>query len=188
MQRTTACRNCNGSVLAESAAGMWLVISGMILGTLLLLNVGGYIYYKEKLGFIADRTATYACTLPVNATRNSLAIAAANQNLSSMGFDPARTTIDVSDLTITGRPAVKVTLTCSLSTLLSSNFSSVIPSLITISDTAVSSQREWYFGDCSFLGPNGQRFTSPMANSNGNVPNDGLPAWHVTLLGMARTR
>ena len=52
--RKTIPRNINGALLAESAAGMWLVISGMILGTLLLLNVGAWIYYKEKLGFIAD--------------------------------------------------------------------------------------------------------------------------------------
>jgi hypothetical protein len=188
MLRTRLARNSKGSMLADSAVGMWLVMSGTILGTLLLLNVGGWVYYKEKLGFVANTAATYACTLPKDPSRNGLVTTSLNQSLTSMGFDPAATTIDISDLTITGRPAVRVTLSYSFATLLAGNFSKVIPASMTISDSAVSSQREWYFGDCSFLGPNGQHFTCPMANSTGDVPPDGLPAWHVTLLGMARTR
>jgi hypothetical protein len=190
MQPTRLCRNSRGSMLADSAVGMWLVMSGTILGTLLLLNVGGWIYYKEKLGFIANTAATYGCTLPVNAARDGLVITSVNQSLTSMGFDPANTTINIQDLTVTGRPAVRITLSCTISSLLAAKFSSVIPSSMTISDSAVASQRVWYMGDCSFVGPNGQNFTCPMANATGALPlpSDGLQAWTVTILGMSRSR
>jgi len=179
-------RNCRGAVLADSAVGLYLVITGMIFGVILLLNAGGFVYYKMKLGFIANSTATYACGLPNNSARNGLVTNYANQTLQSMGFNPSAVAVTISDTTIVTRPAVKILVNCPLSSLI--NFCNMIPAQITLTESAVATQKYWYFGDGQLINPFGGHCTFPLVNSTGVLPNDGLPAWQCTLFGAKKIR
>lgn len=179
-------RRNNKGQMADSAAGLWMVLSGMILGTLLLVNILGFVYYKMKLGFCANQTATYACGLQNNPARNGLVTAFANRTLQAMGFNPAGVTVNIADTTIVTRPAVQITVTSPLSSLISS--AGVIPSQVTLSDTAVAAQKYWYWGDGQLINPFGAHCTFPLVNATGVLPLDGLPAYKVTLTGSTRIR
>lgn len=185
MTQVRVFRNNRGN-LADSAVGMYMVITGLILGTVLLLNAGGFIYYKLKLGFIANSTATYASGLPNNAARNGLVTNYANQTLTSMGFNPSAVTVNISDTSIVTRPGVIISVTCPLSSLI--NFCNIVPSSITLSECAVAAQKYWYWGDGQLINPFGGHCTFPIVNSTGNLPNDGLPAWKCTLFGATKIR
>jgi hypothetical protein len=179
-------RNCRGQVLADSAVGLYLVITGLVLGVVLLLNAGGFTYYKLKLGFIANSTATYASGLPTNSARNGLITTYANQCLQSMGFNPSAVTVTIKDTTIVTRPAVQILVNCPLSTLI--NFCNLVPSQISLSESAVAAQKYWYWGDGQLVNPVGGHCTFPIVNSTGVLPNDGLPAWQCTLFGATKIR
>jgi hypothetical protein len=49
-----------GSAIAEGVVGLMLVIWGAVAGTLLLLNSGAGIFFKEKLLIVTNMTAQYA--------------------------------------------------------------------------------------------------------------------------------
>lgn len=185
MTKAKALRNKRG-ILADSAVGLYLVITGMILGTVFLLNAGGFIYYKIKLGFIANSTATYAAGLPRTASRNGLIKTYADQALTSMGFNPSAVTLDISDTTIVTRPAVKISVTSPLATLI--NFGGIVPSQITLSDSAVAAEKYWYWGEGQLINPFGGHCTFPLANGTGVLPNDGLPAYECTLFTIRKIR
>ncbi|MGH7234680.1 MAG: hypothetical protein ACREF7_04550 [Candidatus Saccharimonadales bacterium] len=181
MKRTSSIRN-NQGLLADSAVGVLMVMTGMILGAVLLFNIGAFTYYKIKLGFVANKTANYAANLPL--TEPSAQIQSdvnkfAGQILQSMGFNPATAQVTIKGTQIMTRPACVVTITCPLSSLL--NFKNVIPSQITLSDTAVAAQRYFYFGDGQLVAVFGGTTTVPIVNSTGYIPDDGLPAYIATV-------
>lgn len=179
---TIRLRNSRGSVLADSAVGMWLVIGGVIFGALVLLNVGSLIYFKIKLGYIVNATATYASSMPPGGTRNAAITTFANNTMTAMGFNPANFTIGISDTTIVTRPAVKINFTTHLTTLVSNALlTTFIPQQIMLSETSVAAQKYWYWGDGELINPFGGTCTFPLVNSTGALPNDGLPAYKIGL-------
>jgi hypothetical protein len=167
--------------MVEGVVGLMMVIGGTVLAVVLLLNAIAATYNKEKIGFVANTAAVYAGTLPNNAARQGLVTAKVNQLLAGMALHASNTTVTVSDLTITTRPAVKVTVATSLPTLLFASFSSVLPSSIRTSDTAVAFNRCWFWGYGVGIHPLGPRWTSPITNATGALPADKKPAWTVLI-------
>src|SRR6185369_3630926 len=62
--RSRSARSQRGSGLAEGVIGLCMVITGTAIATVLLTDVGMSLYYKQKLGFVANQTAVFAVCLP----------------------------------------------------------------------------------------------------------------------------
>jgi hypothetical protein len=152
-------RTKRGSAAIEGVVGLWLVVLGVVFGTLLMVNVAGVTYYKEKVGFIANQAA-----------------------------DSTRTVVTLTDITVALRPAVKVTITTPFSTFLSKDFSTVIPSQITLSDSAVAVSNGWYPAYGVVQCPTGAQFLGVMINNTGALPPDGMPAYLISIFGQWKTR
>jgi hypothetical protein len=172
----------------EGVVGLIMIIGGTVLAVLLLVNVGAAAYNKEKIGLVANQAATYACILPNDATRQPLVATAVDELLSNMGLNPNNTVVDVQDVNIASEVAVKVTVTATIATLLSGNFTSIMPAQLRMSDSALVVKDSWYWGYGVGVLPTGQKFTGPIFNPTGALPNDGLPAYGVSLLGMWKIR
>jgi hypothetical protein len=181
-------RTKRGSAAIEGVVGLWLVVLGVVLGTLLMVNVAGVTYYKEKIGFIANQAADYAATLPDDPARHGVVLDSVKALLVSMGFQSTRTVVDVQTITVASRPAVKVTITTPFSTFLSKEFSTVIPPQITLSDTAVAVSNGWYPAYGVVQCPTGAQFLGVMINNTGALPPDSMPAYLISIMGQWKTR
>lgn len=181
-------KRAKGSALVQSVVGLWLLIIGTLLGLLLLVNVGGATYGREKLGFVADQAAGYATTLPAPANRQQLVTNMVTQLLANMGFSTTNTTVTVSDTTVSGQPGVQVTVTTSVATLLGGAFAGLLPGEISMPYTATAVKNRWFnaYAVCTLL--NNQSVTNPVIDTNLTLPSDGLPGYVTTILGTNRMK
>lgn len=185
-------RNKRGSGLIVGVACLFLIISGTVLAVLLLMNTGVATYNKEKLGFIANQAATYAATysayLPDAATRQSNVSSMVTNLLTSMGLNSSNTNVTVTDTTVGAQAAVSVTVSANLPTIMSANFSSVLPQQIQSSFTAVAIKAPYATQYVVGVDPLGGQATGLMINPTGALPNDGLPAYSISLQGLKKIR
>jgi len=184
----TRIRTRKGSAVVEGVVGLLLIVLGVVLGTLLMVNIAGVTYCKEKVGFIANQSANYAATLPPDPARHGLVLDSVKALLTSMGFQSARTIVTITDITIGSRPSVKVTITTPFTTFLSQNFSGVIPPQITVTDSAVAVSNGWYPAYGVVQCPTGAQFLGVMINNNGSLPADPMPAYLVSIAGQWKIR
>jgi hypothetical protein len=181
-------RKERGSGIVEGVVGLMLVIGGTVLCVLLLINSGAATYNKEKIGFVANQAATYAATLPSDSTRQALVTTTVNSLLESMGLSSTNCSVTVSDITVASNPAVSVTVSASLPTMLSSNFGNLLPQQIQMSDTAVAIKNAWFWAYGKGTLPDGQSVVCPLLNATGALPNDDKPAYAITVLGVTKIR
>jgi Flp pilus assembly protein TadG len=176
-------KRSKGSALVQGVVGLWLLVIGTLLGLLLLVNVGGATYGREKLGFVADQAAGYATTLPAAANRQQAVTDLVKLLLAKMGFSTTNTTVTVSDTTVNGQAGVQVTVTTSLATLLAGNFGGIIPGEISMPYTAAAAKTRWFnsYAVCTLL--NNQSLTNPVIDTNMSLPKDGLPHYSTNILG-----
>jgi hypothetical protein len=179
-------RSPKGAAIIQGVVCLWLVICGTVLGSLLLLNIGGASYCKEKVGFIADQAAYYAASLPASPTRDSKVNTMVGDLLKNMGFSTSSTVVTVSDLTVKSRPAVAVTVSTTASTLLAGQFANVLPGQIGLTYSATSVKNCWFWGYGVAMLGDGQKFTFPLLTPDGSFPADGLPGYQMTLVGMTK--
>lgn len=177
-------RNPKGSAIVQGVVGLWLLIVATVLGTLLLINVGGATYGKEKLGFITDQAAMYASNLPPGAGRQAAVTNLVNSLLGDMGFGTNNTSITITDTSVSGQPAVQVTVSTSLATLLAGKFASVIPSQFSTPYTSTSVKNTWFNGYATSTNLIGAQVTGPVVNTTLAFPKDGLPHYVTTIFGM----
>lgn len=50
-------RRQRGSGIVEGVVGLWLVVAGAVAGTLLIINTGMAVLYKQKVSYVASQTA-----------------------------------------------------------------------------------------------------------------------------------
>jgi len=181
-------RNPRGAGIVHGVVGLWLIICGTVLGSLLLLNVGGATYCNDKVAFIADQAAYYAASLPNTPARQGLVNTMVSDLLKSMGFPTSATTVTITDVVVNARPAVKVDVSTSASTLLAGNFANILPAQIGVTYAATSVKNSWFNAYGVALLGDGQKFTFPMLTPDGSFPNDGLPGYVMSLVGMVKTR
>jgi hypothetical protein len=168
-------RKNKGAALVEGVVSLAMVIGGVILGVLLLVNVGVSMYYKQKLGIVSNHAAQFAATqdpgdpnLQFNTLMKARAIATA------MGLPPVNiTTIDLSNPDF-------VTVTVNMSGVLIGK-GDVIPSAVNISDTASASKSASPIGYFVFginMGVNsGRRGWVPIYRQSA----PGLPSWRLEI-------
>lgn len=181
-------RNMKGSGIAEGVVGMILVIGVTIFAVVLLLNAGAAAYNKEKLGFVTNAAATYATNLTDYGTRQALVADRVNNMLASMSLTPDKSTVTVTDMNVGKLPAVSVTVSLTLPTMLSSNFNSILPQAVQLTDTAVALKPRYYWGDGLGMLPTGQNLIFPLVNTTGALPDDGKPAYAITVAAMFKVR
>lgn len=185
-------RNNRGGNLAEAAVGLMLVFTAIIIAALLFLNSGAIIYNQQKLGFIAHSAAVYAATLPANGTRQS-AVDAQIQNLASnVGLGnatiPPATISDSASPNALPVPTVTVSITASIPTMMS-GFGNLVPQQVQLSETAVAAKQIDQVASMQYLYVNlGSGIYIPLLNTTGTLPNDGLPAWTISIAGVQKTR
>jgi hypothetical protein len=181
-------RNPKGSAIVQGVVSLWLVICGTVLGSLLLLNIGGASYCKEKVGFIADQAAYYGASLPDTPARAALVTTMVDDLLKSMGLPTSSTTVTTTDLTVNSQAAVAVTVSTTASTLLAGQFANVLPGQLGLTYSATSVKNSWFWGYGVALLGDGTKFTFPLLTPTSTPPNDGLPGYTMTLVGMTKTR
>ena len=99
-----------------------------------------------------------------------------------MGINASNTNVTVTDLTVASREAIRVTVDTQLPTMLAGNFSSALPLSFRMSDSAVAIKNSNYAKYAQgILLSTGQMWTVPLVNETGNLPNDGKPAWGISL-------
>lgn len=184
----SATRRNRGSGIIEGVVGMMLIIGGTVAAIVLLMNSAAATYHKEKIGFVANQAALYATTLTDNSTRQAQVTDLATKLLASMGIDAGVTTVTITDTTLGSQPAVSVTVTSAVPTMFASNFSALVPQTIQMSDTAVAPKPFWFWGYAVGTLPTGQSLTFPLINATGALPNDGLPAYSLSALGLIKIR
>ena len=123
-------RNDKGQALVEGATALVLIIMGTVLASLFLLNVGLGVFYKEKLGFIADQSAKYASALPAaQADKGAKDIAAQLISEMKLPIKNTQVTVDNSD-------AKTIQVSISGQCAMFNNSLGVLPLQISLSDTA----------------------------------------------------
>lgn len=181
-------RSKQGSVMVEGAVGLLLVISGLIVAVLFLLNSGLAVYNQEKIGFVANSAASYAANLTNTSTRQADVDAEVKDTMANLGLDSSNTSTTISDVTLNSLPAVSVTITANLPTLMTANFGSIFPQQIQINNTAVALKPVNPMRYLVVVDPLGGQVTVPLINTTGILPNDGLPAWQISLAGVKNIR
>lgn len=180
-------RKAKGSAIVQGVLGLWLLIVGAVLGAVLLVNVGGATYFTQKLGFIADQAAAYATTQPTN-SRQQAVTDLVSQLVSSMGFSTNNLGVTVTDTTVNGKPAVQVTVQASMPAMFGAQFANIIPSQIALPYTATAVKNAWFNSYAVTTLLNNQSITNPVIDTNQALPNDGLPGYVTTILGMSKIK
>ncbi len=185
-------RSRRGSGIIIGVVSVFLLVSGSVLAVLLLMNTGVATYNKEKLGFIANQAAIYAATYSAYLTdttkRQTNVSSMVSSLLTSMGLNSSNTTVTVTDTTVGAQPAVSVTVSANLPTVMAANFSSVLPQQIQSTFTAVAIKAPYATEYVVGLDPLGGKVTGLMINPTGALPNDGRPAWSIGLQGLNKIR
>jgi hypothetical protein len=165
-----------------------VVITGLIFAGLLLMNSGVLIYNQEKIGFVAQSAAAYAAACTDPATRQADVDAQVSNIMNNVGLGTATTTSTIKDVTVNTKPAVSVTLSASLPTLLSANFGNLLPQQVQLSETAVALKPLNNMKYLIVIHPLGGSILLPLVAPGRVLPNDGLPAWEISLAGVRKLR
>jgi hypothetical protein len=182
--RMHKCRQSRGSGIILGVVSSLLLVCSGVMSVLLLLNTGVSMYYREKLGFIADQAATYASTysafLQNTGTRDSDVSAMVNALMSSMDLNSSNTTVSVTGSTSPGQQ-ISVTITANLPIVTSSAFSSAIPQRIRSTYTAVATNKPYANSYIVSIDPLFGKTTGNLTDPAGQLPPDGQPAWFISL-------
>jgi hypothetical protein len=105
-------RSSCGQGIIEGVIGLILVMGGAVLGTLLLLNSGSAMYLKEKLAIVTAQSAKYAAGLSPTSDVTGSTTQFVRDLLPQFGLTPSSDlTVQTSETTISGSPAVQVSVT-----------------------------------------------------------------------------
>ncbi len=185
-------RRMRGSALILGLAAVFLIVSGSVLAVLLILNTGAATFNKEKVEFITYQTASYAATysafLSDAQKRQTNATDMVNGLLQEMGMNGTNTTVSVSDTTLSGQPAVSVTVTVDLPTVAVGNFASIFPQRIQSTSTAARTKDPYAEQYIVGIDPFDGKVVGAQVNPIGSLPNDGTPAWNISITGVRRIR
>ncbi len=184
----TPLRKMRGSSILEGAVGLLLVFTGLIVAGLLLMNSGVLIYNQEKIGFASHAAALYASRVTNIANRQADVEAQVSNIMNNLGLASASTTITIKDITVSSKPAVSVSISASLPTMLSANFGNLLPQQVQLTETAVALKPVNPMKYLVVTHPLTGQITVPLLNPTGVLPNDGLPAYEISLAGVRKLR
>lgn len=127
--------NQNGAVLVEGVVALVLIIIGTVLGTLLLVNSGLSIYYKEKLGFVANQASQFAFQLPADKDPRPQTTVFVNELIEKIGLPAEKTTVTTDNtVQIAGVRGAKVIISAELKLI---GKGDVLPLTIPLTETAI---------------------------------------------------
>ncbi|MBY0358360.1 MAG: hypothetical protein K2W82_10200 [Candidatus Obscuribacterales bacterium] len=134
-------RNCRGQGIIEGTVGLIMVITGIVMGVVLLLCTGFAVNYKQKLGFVAQEVSAYVqgrgdwlgTTRPDYSPSavQTEAAAVANELLEQFGLPPY-SNIRFDESRVGNHRYCKVTLTINQ---LQIPGAGILPSMISMSET-----------------------------------------------------
>ena len=127
--------NQSGAVLVEGVVALVLIITGTVLGTLLLVNSGLSTYYKEKLGFVANQAAQFAFQIPADKDPKAQTTAFVLELMEKIGL-PSENTVVTTDNTVqvAGVRGAKVVITANLKLI---GKGDVLPLTIPLTETSI---------------------------------------------------
>jgi hypothetical protein len=131
--RTTQQRKRKGQALVEGVVGLLLILAAIIVGIILLLDVGFSIYRKMQLGFVVNQTADYAANR--EGDPQILAQERGQEVLNALGLNSTNAIIKAKQFTIQGAPVVKVSVELDVP-LFASNVP-VLPMKVRLSDSVI---------------------------------------------------
>lgn len=180
-------RSMRGSNMLEGAVALVMVIGGLIVAGLLLMNSGVLIYNQEKIGYATHSAASFAATAN-SGSRQADTEAEVDKIMDNLGLGSATTSTTIRDVTIKSKPAVSVTITANLPTMMAAGFGNIIPQQVTLTETAVALKPINPMKYLVVVHPLTGLITLPLVHPTGILPNDGLPAWEISLAGVRRLR
>ncbi len=101
-------RKTNGAVLVEGVVSLCLMIAATMVAVSFLVSSGMMVYYKQKLGFVADQVAHQVGLMPNMDDMTMQEIT--RDMLAHIEISTADLKVTRKDTTIYGRPAVEVTV------------------------------------------------------------------------------
>jgi hypothetical protein len=180
---------------------VFLLVTACALTVLLSVNTGVATYNREKINFIANQAATYAATyspfLSNTSIRKKNVTDMVNGLMTGMGLNGSNTTVTITDTTVGGKPAVSVSVSTNLPTVLAANFSSILPQQLQSDCTAVAVidplatnclEVPYATGYAVGVDPFGGKVLGNLVSPTGALPNDGQPAWLIGLTGLSKLR
>jgi hypothetical protein len=100
---------CNkGAVLVEGVVSLCMMIAATLVAVSFLVSSGMMVYYKQKVGFIADQVAHQVGLMP---TMDDMTMQEMTRDmLVKIGISTADLSVTRKDSTVYGRPAVEITI------------------------------------------------------------------------------
>lgn len=102
-------RPASGQAIIEGVVALLLIVFGTVCAVLLLINVGFSVYYKDKLGFIANQCAQYAATQD-ESNRQTKTTDFAKALLNQFGYNSDTAECEVQAVQVAGEQAIQVNL------------------------------------------------------------------------------
>jgi hypothetical protein len=105
---TKRVRCTKGAVLVEGVVSICLMITATMIAVSFLVSSGMMVYYKQKIGFVADQVAHQVGLMP---TMDDMTVQEMTRDmLVKIGISTADLTVTRKASTVYGRPAVEITI------------------------------------------------------------------------------
>ncbi len=111
MKKFRVKRNRRGQGIIEGAIGLIMVLGAGIAATLLLLNSGAGMYFKQKLMPVAYLGAQFAAGHSADPNVSDETRQYIEQLMPKVGLKPANLGVDVLLITVEDEPSIQVTVT-----------------------------------------------------------------------------
>jgi hypothetical protein len=134
-------RNCRGSGIVEGVIGLLVVIGGAVGGTLMVLNSGAGIFFKEKLVIVTSMAAQYAAAHSSDSNLQSEVTEYAQKLMMQCGMAPSNMEVVLTNpatFTVNGQPQTGVSVAVNNKFPLFGN-GSLLPAQIQMGDTEFAS-------------------------------------------------
>jgi hypothetical protein len=130
-------RNNRGSGLIEGVFGLMMIISGTTLATVLLINSGTSILFKNKISLVASQAAQYAAAHQSDPNLEPETEAFVESLMPAVGLTPYGLNVTVTATELNGVQGQQVSVTNRF--LLCSTCGGVFPKQIQLADTEFAS-------------------------------------------------
>jgi len=135
-------RDQHGAALAEGVVSLWLIISIAVASICLLVNSGMSMFYKQKIAYVAQQTATYTAQMKMNEDKKTKGEEVAKKLLAAMGFQTMNAEIDIKEETIEDAPCISVSITLKNLPLFQGSEPGMMPFSVTLGDKAVAIRQQ----------------------------------------------
>jgi len=129
-------RSQRGSGIIEGAVGLLMVISGGIMATMLMLNSGADIFFKNKILVVANQAALYAAAHQSDPNVQEETQSFVQELMPTVGLTPSSLNVTVTPTTVNGVEGEQVAISNQFPLF---GTGSILPNKIRLADTEFAS-------------------------------------------------